>query len=409
MLTTLRRSFFSTGNRQALKSILSRGLDEINAAGTFKVERIISSAQAAKIKSNNKDVLNFCANNYLGLSNDRELIEVAKKTLDTHGFGMSSVRFICGTQDIHKQLEEKISQFHQKEDTILFPSAFDANGGFFEAILTNEDAVISDSLNHASIIDGIRLCKATRHRYEHLDMVDLEEKLKATQGARLRFIVTDGVFSMDGDFAPLNKIVELAKKYDAYTYVDECHSTGFIGATGRGTPELYGVMNEIDVVCSTLGKALGGATGGYITSSKEVVSMLRQKARPYLFSNAIAPSICGASIRVFERLMKSSDLPKKLQANTRLFRDTMNKAGFKILGHHDSAIVPVLLGDAKIAGKLADELLNEGIYVIAFSYPVVPRGQARIRVQLSAGHSEEDVKKCADAFIKVGKKLQVIS
>ena len=407
MISNIGKRFFSS-RRNALKYLLVRNLDEIKAAGTFKVERVITSSQAASIQSNGKEVLNFCANNYLGLSNDPELIEVAKKTLDSHGFGVSSVRFICGTQDIHKNLEHKISEFHGNEDTILFPSGFDANAGFFESILTNEDAVISDALNHASIIDGIRLCKANRHRYEHLDMKDLEEKLKATQSARLRFIATDGVFSMDGDFAPLPEIVELAQKYDAYIYIDECHSTGFIGETGRGTPELFGVTNEIDVICSTLGKALGGATGGYITSTKEIVDTLRQKARPYLFSNAIAPPVCGASIRVFEKLMKSSELPKKLHENTRLFRDRMNHAGFKIMGHHDSAIVPVFLGDAKIASKMADELLEEGIYVIGFSYPVVPKGKARIRVQLSAGHSKDQVNKCVDAFIKVGKRMNAI-
>jgi len=407
MISTFGKRFFSN-RRNTLKGLLARNIDEIKAAGTYKVERVITSAQAAVITSGNKEVLNFCANNYLGLSNDPELIDVAKRTLDTHGFGMSSVRFICGTQDTHKTLEKKISEFHGMEDTIVFPSAFDANGGFFEAILTNEDAVISDALNHASIIDGIRLCKAGRHRYNHLDMTDLEEKLKATQSARLRFIVTDGVFSMDGDFAPLPEIVELARKYDAYIYVDECHATGFIGETGRGTPELFGVANEIDAVCSTLGKALGGATGGYITSTKEIVDLLRQKARPYLFSNAIAPSVAGASIKVFERLMQNSDLPKKLSANTRLFRDRMNKAGFKILGHNESAIAPVLLGDARLAAGLADALLEEGIYVIGFSYPVVPKGQARIRVQLSAAHTEEHVNKCVDAFIKAGKKLNVI-
>jgi len=407
MISVFGKRFFSC-RRNALKSLISRNLDEIKAAGTYKQERIITSSQAPLIKSNGKDVINFCANNYLGLSNDPELIEIAKKTMDTHGFGMSSVRFICGTQDIHKTLEAKIAAFHKTEDTILFPSAFDANTGFFEAILTNEDAVISDALNHASIIDGIRLCKASRHRYNHLDMNDLEEKLKETQSARLRFIATDGVFSMDGDFAPLPKIVELANNYDAYIYVDECHSTGFIGETGRGTPELFGVEKEIDVVCSTLGKALGGATGGYITSTKEVVDLLRQKARPYLFSNAISPPVCGASIRVFERLMENCDLPKKLHANTRLFRDRMNDAGFKILGHHDSAIVPVLLGDARLAATISDNLLEEGIYVIGFSYPVVPKGQARIRVQLSAAHTPEQVNKCVDAFIKVGKKLNVI-
>jgi len=409
MISKICKRFFSSTERTGLKNLLAKQIEEIKAAGTYKRERVISSPQSASVTSNGKEVLNFCANNYLGLSNNPELIKVAKQTLDTHGFGMSSVRFICGTQDIHKKLEETISKFHKTQDTILFPSAFDANAGFFEAILTAEDAVISDTLNHASIIDGIRLCKAQRHRYNHLDMKDLEEKLKQTQNARIRFIVTDGVFSMDGDIAPLDQIYELANKYNAYIYIDECHASGFIGKTGKGTPELFGLEGKIDVISNTLGKALGGATGGYISSSVEVVDILRQRARPYLFSNAVAPAVVGASIKVFELLMQSPDLPQKLQNNTKQFREAMKAAGFKILGHPQSPIAPVWLGDARLATQFADELLEEGIYVIGFSYPVVPKEQARIRVQLSAAHSPEQVDKCVKAFIKIGKKLNVIS
>jgi glycine C-acetyltransferase len=397
----------SNNERGALKEIISKQLSEIKSAGTFKVERVITSPQKSTIQSNGKEVVNFCANNYLGLSSHKDLIEAAKKTLDSHGFGMSSVRFICGTQDIHKELEHKITKFHGMEDTILFPSAFDANTGFFEAILGSEDAVISDTLNHASIIDGIRLCKAQKHRYNHLDMKDLEEKLKATQSARVRFIVTDGVFSMDGDFAPLDKIVELANKYKAYIFLDECHATGHIGKNGRGTPEYWGVEGKIDVISSTLGKALGGATGGYVTASQEIVDLLRQKARPYLFSNAVAPSVVGASLKVFDLITKSPDLPKKIHANTKLFRTKMQEAGFRILGHSDCPIAPVWLGDAKVATQLADELMSEGIYVIGFSFPVVPKNEARIRVQISAAHTPEQIERCVDAFIKISKKLKV--
>ncbi len=408
MISKISKFSFSSSNRAGLKSVIAKQLDDIKQAGTYKRERVISSPQAAQVTSNGKQVLNFCANNYLGLSNNKELIETAKKYLDSHGFGMSSVRFICGTQDIHKQLEGVISKYHKNEDTILFPSAFDANAGFFEAILGPEDAIISDTLNHASIIDGIRLSKAERHRYNHLDLNDLEEKLKATQNKRLRFIVTDGVFSMDGDIAPLDKIVALARKYNAYTYVDECHASGFIGKTGKGTPELFGVEGEIDAISNTLGKALGGATGGYISSTTEVVDMLRNKARPYLFSNAIAPCVVGASLKVFEILNKSPELPQKLQNNTKQFREGMGKAGFRILGHPNCPIAPVWLGDARLASQFADELLNEGLYVIGFSYPVVPKDQARIRVQLSAAHSPEQVDKCIKGFINIGKKLKVI-
>lgn len=409
MISRISRRFFTKTKRNPLNEHIYKQLEEIKQAGTYKRERVINSAQQASIKSNGKEVLNFCANNYLGLSNNPELIAAAKKTLDTHGFGMSSVRFICGTQDIHKQLEEAISKYHKTKDTILFPSAFDANAGFFEAILGPEDAVISDSLNHASIIDGIRLCKAQRHRYNHLDMKDLEEKLKATANVRHRVIVTDGVFSMDGDIAPLDKILELAQKHHAYLYIDECHASGFIGKTGKGTPELFNVEGKIDFISNTLGKALGGATGGYISSSAEVVDLLRQRARPYLFSNAVAPSVVGASLKVFEILERSPDLPQKIQANTKQFREGMKKAGFKILGHDMSPIAPVWLGDAKLAGQFADELMSEGIYVIGFSYPVVPKNEARIRVQISAAHSTEQVEKCIKAFVNIGKKLKVIS
>jgi glycine C-acetyltransferase len=410
MLSKALRKYFSTASpaRQQLKQIVEEQLNEIKQAGTYKRERIITSSQAVVITSEGKEVLNFCANNYLGLSNNKELIETAKKTLDTHGFGLSSVRFICGTQDIHKQLEKTISKFHSTEDTILFGSCFDANAGFFEAILDNKDAVISDTLNHASIIDGIRLCKANRFRYEHLNMTDLELKLKEASKFRTKFIVTDGVFSMDGDIAPLDQIVDLAKKYKANVFVDESHSSGFIGATGRGTPELFGVTDEIDVINSTLGKALGGGTGGYTTGRAEVVDLLRQKARPYLFSNSVAPSTVGASLKVFDILTKSPELRNKLNVNTKLFRERMKKAGFKILGHDESPIAPVWLGDAKLAVQLSEELMHENIYVIGFSYPVVPKGEARIRVQLSAGHTQDQVNKAVDAFIKIGKKLKVI-
>lgn len=352
------------------------------------------------------------------------MIDAAKGALDSHGFGLSSVRFICGTQDIHKQLETSISKFHKKEDSILYSSCFDANAGIFEALLTEEDAVISDSLNHASIIDGIRLCKAQKSRYIHMNMEDLETHLKATMDKRTRMIVTDGIFSMDGDIAPLDRIVELARKYNAVIFVDECHATGFIGATGRGTPELFGVEDEIDIVNSTLGKALGGASGGYTTSKKEVVEVLRQKSRPYLFSNSLCPAIVGASIEVYDMLSTSSERVEKLQENTRQFREGMKKAGFNVLGHQNSPIAPILLGDARLATypfiylsyliqrvqhlerdrEIADEMMKEGIYVIGFSYPVVPKGQARIRVQLSAAHSSQDIDQAIKSFTLVAQK-----
>ncbi|KAK9823216.1 hypothetical protein WJX72_001134 [[Myrmecia] bisecta] len=384
-------------------------LKEIRLAGTFKEELNITTAQEASIgvEGVKGEVLNFCANNYLGLSNHPKLVEAAHKTLDSHGFGLSSVRFICGTQDIHKQLEKTITDFHGTDDTILYPSCFDANAGLFESILTAEDAVISDQLNHASIIDGIRLCKAQRHRYLHLDMDDLEKKLQETQSARVRLIATDGVFSMDGHIAPLKEICALAKKYNALVFVDDCHSTGFMGRTGRGTDEHCGVQGQVDIINSTLGKALGGATGGYTTGRAEVVQMLRQKARPYLFSNSLAPPVVGASLVTFDLLGKSTDLRDRLEANTKYFRSAMTKAGFAIKsGSHP--IVPIMLSDAKLASEMAGLMLKKGIYVVGFSYPVVPKGQARIRTQISAAHTREHLDKAIAAFTDVGKELGVI-
>jgi glycine C-acetyltransferase len=351
---------------------------------------------------------NFCANNYLGLSNHPALIAAAKDALDTHGFGLSSVRFICGTQDIHKALEKKIAAFHGTEDAILFPSCFDANAGIFEALLGPGDAIISDELNHASIIDGIRLCKAERHRYKHLDMADLEAKLAATAGARIRLVVTDGVFSMDGDVAPLKEIVALAKKYDARTFIDECHATGFFGPTGRGTDEYFGVRGQIDIINSTLGKALGGATGGYTAASAPIVDMLRQRARPYLFSNSVAPSVVGASLKVFEMLEGDASYVARVRALTHRFRDGLAKAGFTVKGARDHPICPVMLGDARLAAEFADAMLKRGVYVIGFSYPVVPKGAARIRTQISAAHSEADIDFAIKAFTEVGKEKGVI-
>lgn len=399
---------FSTSAKEILRRNITAQLEEIQAAGTYKKERVITSPQGSLIQSQGNEVLNFCANNYLGLSNHPELVAAAKETLDTHGFGLSSVRFICGTQDLHIKLEDEITKFHETEGTILYPSCFDANAGLFEAILTAEDAVISDALNHASIIDGIRLCKAQRYRYNHLDMKDLEEKLKETQNCRYRLIATDGVFSMDGDVAPLDRIVELARKYKANIFVDECHATGFYGKNGKGTPEHFGVINEIDIINSTLGKALGGGSGGYTTGSKEIVELLRQKGRPYLFSNTIAPPLVGAYLKVFDMLNKGGELRKRLKENTLQFRKRMVDAGFKILGHPECPIAPVWLGDAKLASEFADALMKENIYVIGFSYPVVPKEQARIRVQLSAAHTIEQVDRAVDAFIKVGKQKGVL-
>lgn len=393
-----------------LKNHLQEELKNIEEEGLYKKERIITSPQDAVIKINTgQEVINFCANNYLGLSSHPEVIQAAKDTMDSHGFGMSSVRFICGTQDIHKTLEQKIADFYQTEDTILYAAAFDANGGIFEPLLTKEDAIISDSLNHASIIDGVRLCKAARYRYENSNMEDLEKQLKAANesNARFKIIVTDGVFSMDGLLAPLDKICDLAEKYDAMVMIDECHATGFIGETGRGTLEEKSVLNRIDIITGTLGKALGGAMGGYTTGKKEIIDMLRQRSRPYLFSNSLAPAIVGASIKVFEMLSKDTKLRDQLEENTNYFKKGMKEAGFDIIDG-DSAIVPVMLYDAKLSQQMSNKLLEEGIYVIGFFYPVVPKGKARIRVQLSAAHTKEHLDQAINAFIKIGKELEVI-
>lgn len=387
---------------------LQNELNSIREAGLFKRERIITTPQAAVIKTTEgKEVLNFCSNNYLGLSSHPAVLEAAKNTIDSHGFGMSSVRFICGTQDIHKTLEQKISEFLHTEDTILYAAAFDANGGIFEPLLNEQDAIISDELNHASIIDGVRLCKAERYRYKNNNMEDLEEQLKAASGARFKLIVTDGVFSMDGYVAQLDKICDLADQYSAMVMVDECHATGFIGKTGRGTIELKNVLGRVDIITGTLGKALGGAMGGFTSGRKEIIDLLRQRSRPYLFSNSLAPSIVGASIAVMDMLSASSDLRDKLEANIIRFKTGIKAAGFDIKDG-DSAIVPVMLYDAKLVQDFADALLQEGIYVIGFFYPVVAKGQARIRVQLSAGHEFEHIDKAIEAFTKVGKALNVI-
>ncbi|MBG43673.1 MAG: glycine C-acetyltransferase [Aequorivita sp.] len=393
-----------------IKEHLEKELEEIKDNGLYKKERIITSPQDAEITiSTGEKVINFCANNYLGLSSNKEVIQAAKDAMDTHGFGMSSVRFICGTQDIHKELEKKIADFYETEDTILYAAAFDANGGVFEPLLGAEDAIISDSLNHASIIDGVRLCKAARYRYENSNIEDLEKQLIVAneKGARFKIIVTDGVFSMDGLVAPLDKICDLADKYDAMVMIDECHAAGFIGDTGRGTLEEKGVMGRIDIITGTLGKALGGAMGGYTTGKKEIIEMLRQRSRPYLFSNSLAPAIVGASIKVFDMLSSNTSLRDKLAENTAYFKKGMKEAGFDIIDG-DSAIVPVMLYDAKLSQQMADMLLEEGIYVIGFFFPVVPKGKARIRVQLSAAHSKAHLDKAINAFIKIGKKLGVI-
>ncbi len=392
-----------------IQEYLQNELQTIEANGLFKKERIITSAQGAEITVNGETVLNFCANNYLGLSSHPEVIQAAKDNLDSHGFGMSSVRFICGTQDIHKTLEKKIADFYGTEDTILYASAFDANGGVFEPLLGEQDCIISDSLNHASIIDGVRLCKAARYRYENSNMEDLEQQLiKATEaGTRFKLIVTDGVFSMDGLVAPLDKICDLADKYDAMVMVDECHAAGFIGATGKGTLEAKGVMGRVDIITGTLGKALGGAMGGYSTAKKEIIEILRQRSRPYLFSNSLAPAIVGASIKVFELLEKDTSLRDQLEWNTNYFKQGMLKAGFDIIDG-DSAIVPVMLYDAKLAQTMANELLKNGVYVIGFFFPVVPKEKARIRVQLSASHTKAHLDKALSAFETVGKQLKVV-
>lgn len=393
-----------------LKQHLQNELHNIKEAGLYKQERIITSPQDAEITLNTgKTVLNFCANNYLGLSSHPDVIQAAKDAMDTHGFGMSSVRFICGTQDIHKKLEEKISRFYGTEDTILYAAAFDANGGVFEPLFGEEDAIISDALNHASIIDGVRLCKASRYRYKNSDMTDLEQQLIEANknNARFKIIVTDGVFSMDGIVAPLDKICGLADKYDALVMVDECHAAGFIGKTGRGTLEEKGVLGNIDIITGTLGKALGGAMGGYTTGKKEIIEILRQRSRPYLFSNSLAPSIVGASIKVFEMLENDTSLRDKLEWNVNYFKNGMKQAGFDIIDG-DSAIVPVMLYDAKLSQTMANMLLEEGIYVIGFFFPVVPKDKARIRVQLSAAHEKEHLDLAITSFIKVGKKLNII-
>jgi len=393
-----------------LQEHLQAELKQIDADGLYKRERIITGEQGAEITvQGGQKVLNFCSNNYLGLSSHPKVIEAAKATLDSHGFGMSSVRFICGTQDIHKSLEQKIADFLGTEDTILYAAAFDANGGVFEPLLTADDAIISDSLNHASIIDGVRLCKAARYRYQNNDMADLEKQLiAASETARFKIIVTDGVFSMDGYVAQLDKICDLAEKYDALVMVDECHSTGFIGKTGRGTHELNDVMGRVDIITGTLGKALGGAMGGFTTGRKEIIDILRQRSRPYLFSNSLAPAIVGASIAVFDLLSETTDLRDKLESNVNYFKDGIRKAGFDIKDG-DSAIVPIMLYDASLSQRFADALLAEGIYVIGFFYPVVPKDQARIRVQLSAAHEIEHLDRAIEAFSKVGKELGVIS
>lgn len=394
---------------KGIKTYLQNELTAIEDAGLYKKERIITSSQGAEITVNGNTVLNFCANNYLGLSSHPRVIEAAKKALDTHGFGMSSVRFICGTQDIHKELEAKIAAFYGTEDTILYAAAFDANGGVFEPLLNDLDCIISDELNHASIIDGVRLCKAARYRYKNNDMADLEKQLQDAEAAghRFKLIVTDGVFSMDGYVAQMDKICDLADKYDALVMTDECHSAGFIGKTGRGVPELCGVMDRVDIVTGTLGKALGGAMGGYTTGKKEIIEMLRQRSRPYLFSNSLAPAIVGASIEVFDLLSNTTELRDKLEENINYFKKGIREAGFDIKDG-DSAIVPVMLYDAKLSQVMADKLLQEGVYVIGFFYPVVPKNQARIRVQLSAAHEKEHIDKALAAFTKVGKELGVI-
>lgn len=392
----------------ALKEQLQEALNQLEADGLYKKERIITTPQGAVIKTTTgKEVMNFCSNNYLGLSSHPKVLEAAKQTLDTHGFGMSSVRFICGTQDIHKELEQKIADFLGTEDTILYAAAFDANGGVFEPILGPEDAIISDALNHASIIDGVRLCKAARYRYANNNMAELEEQLKKAKDAKTKIIVTDGVFSMDGYVAQLDKICDLADQYGALVMVDDCHATGFIGKTGRGTHELNNVMGRVDIITGTLGKALGGAMGGFTSGRKEIIEMLRQKSRPYLFSNSLAPSIVGASIAVFDLLTSSTALRDKLEDNVNYFKKEIKAAGFDIKDG-DSAIVPIMVYDAALSQKFADRLLEEGVYVIGFFYPVVPKEQARIRVQLSAAHEKEHLDQAIAAFTKVGKELEII-
>ncbi|MGK7297085.1 MAG: glycine C-acetyltransferase [Candidatus Wenzhouxiangella sp. M2_3B_020] len=395
-------------SHEATYDRLKTELSEIDSAGLYKRERQITTPQRVAIQTRERgEVLNFCANNYLGLADNPDIIDAAKRALDDHGFGMASVRFICGTQDLHKELEEIIAKFHGKDDAILYAACFDANGGLFEPLLGPEDAIISDALNHASIIDGIRLCKAERHRYPNSDMDALEDALKKTQDKRTRMIATDGVFSMDGFVAKLDEITQLAEKYDALVMVDDCHATGFFGATGRGSPEHHGVLDKVDIITSTLGKALGGGMGGFTTARNEVVDLLRQRSRPYLFSNSLAPPLVAASIKVFEMLTESTALRDKLAENTKFFREAITDAGFDVKpGEHP--IVPVMLYDAPLAQKMADALLEEGIYVIGFFYPVVPKGEARIRLQISAAHEREHLERAVEAFVKVGRKLGVI-
>ena len=391
-----------------IKKQLRKKLSDIESKGLFKKERVITTSQGASVKVvGGGEVVVMCANNYLGLSSNEEVVEAAKSALDTHGFGMSSVRFICGTQDIHKELEQRIADFYQTEDTILYAAAFDANGGLFEPLFDSEDAIISDELNHASIIDGVRLCKAQRFRYKHSDMFDLEAQLIKAQDLRNKIIVTDGVFSMDGDIAKMNEICDLADKYDAMVMTDECHSAGFIGKTGRGVPEYHNVMDRVDVITGTLGKALGGAMGGYTTGKKEIIEMLRQKSRPYLFSNSLAPSIVGAANKVFEIIGNNTQLRDKLEENTKYFKKKIISAGFDVKPGN-SPIVPIMLYDAALSQDFADKLLKEGVYVVGFFYPVVAKGQARIRTQISAAHTKEHLDKAINAFVKVGKELKII-
>lgn len=391
-----------------IKNQLSKELSDIESKGLFKKERVITTSQGASVKvSDGGEVVIMCANNYLGLSSNKEVVEAAKSALDTHGFGMSSVRFICGTQDIHKELEQRIADFYQTEDTILYAAAFDANGGLFEPLFGPEDAIISDELNHASIIDGVRLCKAQRFRYKHSDMLDLEAQLIKSKGLRNKIIVTDGVFSMDGDIAKMNEICDLADKYEAMVMTDECHSAGFIGKTGRGVPEYHNVIDRVDIITGTLGKALGGAMGGYTTGKKEIIEMLRQKSRPYLFSNSLAPSIVGAANKVFEIIGNNTQLRDKLEENTKYFKSKIIGAGFDVK-NGDSPIVPIMLYDAALSQDFANMLLKEGVYAVGFFYPVVPKGQARIRTQISAAHTRKHLDKAVNAFVKVGKELKVI-
>ncbi|CAD5226787.1 unnamed protein product [Bursaphelenchus xylophilus] len=397
--------------RKSLIAQLNQELDDIRGAGTYKNERVILGKQGMEIKvqGQSRSLLNFCANNYLGLSSDPAVIQASKTALDSHGAGLSSVRFICGTQDIHKTLEQKIAQFHGREDCILYAACFDANAGVFEVLTTKDDAIVTDELNHASIIDGVRLSKAKRFLFKHMDIRDLENKLKETKDCRRRVIVTDGVFSMDGDIAPLNEIYQLADQFNALIFLDECHATGFLGATGRGTEEALGLGNRADIINSTLGKALGGAMGGYTVGPKQFIDLLRQRSRPYLFSNSLAPPLVGGAIKVIELLSNPKNTFKSaLEKNVKLFRDEMNKLGFKVMGDPRHPICPVFLGDAALASKFANEMVKEGIYVIGFSYPVVPKGKARIRVQISAAHTQQHIERCVNAFKEIGSKLKVI-